>query len=212
MAKSKVSDNARTQAMLLRSEGASYKDIVAALSNEGVTDNWCKKNLGTVAVFDTHFFLMEQLTPLAIRPEGISRMEFRTKIKLAYGIPFDVAIPGAIDKRTRRALPEDAFIRPDWMEPEAARASQNEIIQDATILFDRLDEMVAEFCYRHPAASPWHVRQEIVTLAIGGHPAGPMIQGRRMLDAVDRMEGRMTQKTVDKLTVLADEEFDHLCI
>lgn len=212
MAISKVTDTTRKQAVLMRSEGASYKDIAATLSTEGVTENWCKRNLGAVAVFDTHYFLMEQLIPLATRPEGISRMEFRTKIKVAYGIPFDEAIPGAIEKKARRALPEDAFIRPDWMEPEAARASQNEILQDAIILFDRLDEMVAEFCAKYPTASPWHVRQEIITLGLGDHPAGPMVQGKRMLDAVDAMEGRVTQKTAEEFTYPIDEELSHLCI
>lgn len=212
MATSKVTDTARKQAVQMRSEGASYKDIAATLAASGVTENWCKRNLGTVAVFDTHFFLMEQLLPLATRPEGISRLEFRTKIKGAYGIPFDEAIPQAIDKRARRALPEDAFIRPDWMEPEAARASQNEILQDAIILFDRLDEMVAEFCEKYPTANPWHVRQEIITLGLGDHPAGPMVQGKRMLDAVDTMEGRVTQKAVEEFAFPTDEEFGHLCV
>lgn len=212
MATSKVSDTTRKQAIHMRSEGATYKDIVTTLSSEGVTENWCKKNLGTVVVFDTHYFLMEQLAPLAIRPEGVSRMEYRTQIKLAHGIPFGEPIPESIEKKTRRALPENAFIRPDWMEPEAARASQNELVQGATILSDRLEELVAEFCHNHPAASSWHVRQEMLSLATGSHPAGTMVQGKRMLDAVESMEGRMAQKAAHEYSAPADEELDRLCI
>jgi len=212
MAMSKVTDATRRLAVMMRSEGAGYKEIVAALSGEGVTENWCKRNLSTVAVFDTHYFLMEQLLPLATLPEGISRMDFRTMIKEAYAIPFDEAIPEAIERKVRRALPEIAFIRPDWMEPESARASQTEIVQSASILFDRLEEMVAEFSHNHPSVSPWHVRQEIVTLAVGGHPAGPMVQGRRMLDAVETMEGRVSQKPMHDAPLAIDEEFDRLCV
>jgi hypothetical protein len=212
MAKSKVTEETRKRAFQMRSEGTSYVDIVAELASQGITENWCKRNLSTVKVFDTHFFLMEELIPLATRPEGIARLEFRAKVKQSYGIPFDQAIPASIERKTRRALPDDAFIRPDWMEPQAARASQMLIVQGASDLHDRLEEMVAEYCYHHPAASAWHVRQEILQLATGAHPAGPMVQGARMLDAVDTMEERVPQKLPVEPTFIYDDEFDRQCI
>lgn len=212
MATSKVADTTRNHAVQMRSEGATYKEIAAALSSEGVTENWCKKNLCTIAVFDKHYFLMEQLIPLAIRPEGIPRKEFRARIKAAYGVPTGKEIPKAIERRTRRALPSNGFIRPDWMEPEAARASQNEIVQNASVLHEMLEAMVAEFCHNHPSSSPWHVRQEIITLATGSYGGGPMVQGRRMLEAVSVMEERMGQKIASERTVPIDEELDDFCV
>ena len=212
MATSKVADTTRKHAVQMRSGGATYKEIAAALSSEGVTENWCKKNLCTIAVFDKHYFLMEQLIPLAIRPEGIPRKEFRARIKAAYGVPTGKEIPKAIERRTRRALPSNAFVRPDWMEPEAARVSQNEIAQNASALHEVLEAMVAEFCHNYPTASPWHVRQEIITLATGSYGGGPMVQGRRMLEAVSVMEERMGQKIASERTVPVDEELDDFCV
>jgi len=212
MATSKVTDTTCKHAVQMRSEGATYKEIAAALSSEGVTENWCKKNLCTIAVFDRHYFLMEQLIPLAIRPEGIPRKEFRARVKSAYGIPSGKQIPKAIERRTRRALPSNAFVRPDWMEPEAARVSQNEIAQNASALHEVLEAMVAEFCHNYPTASPWHVRQEIITLATGSYGGGPMVQGRRMLEAVSVMEERMGQKIASECTAPIDEELDDLCV
>lgn len=212
MARSKITESTKQTAIQMRTEGALYPEITEALSGEGVTLNWCKRNLNTIKVYDAHFYVVEELTPLATRPEGISRLEFRTQIKRGYSIPFSEPIPEAIDKRTRRALPEDAFIRPDWMEPDAARECQQEIIQNAAILFDRIEEMVDEYCAKHPAASRWHVRNEIVTLATGAHPAGPMVQGERMLDAVDTMEERVPQRKSEEFTFLRDVEYDSLCM
>jgi len=212
MAKSKVTEETRTRAVQLRSEGTSYLDIVVKLASQGITENWCKRNLSTVKVFDTHYFLMEELIPLATRPEGIPRIEFRAKIKSAYGVLSNSSIPAAIDKKTRRALPDDAFIRPDWMEPESARASHLEIVHSATILADRLEEMVAEFCCRYPTASTWHVRQEILSHIVGSHPAGPLVQGKRMSDAVETMEDRVPQKPPVEPAFMIDDEFERFCI
>ncbi|SET43887.1 hypothetical protein [Pseudomonas graminis] len=212
MAKSKVTEEARARATQMRSVGTSYRDIAAELGSQGVTENWCKRNLNTVIVFDNHYFLMEELIPLAVRPEGIPRLQFRAKIKAAYGLPSGVTIPEAIERRTKRALPYDAFIRPDWMEPEFARASHLELVHDATILVDRLEEMVAEFCVRYPTASIWHVRQEIIGHILGSHPASPLVHGKRMVDAVDTIEGRVPQIPPVEPAFIDDEEFDHHCI
>jgi len=213
LTKSKASPAARTKAIQLRSEGVTYAEIVLALSEDGITLNWCKKNLNSIAVYDTHFFLIEVLTPLALRPEGISRLEFRTKIKTAYSIPFGDIIPVAIERKTRRGLPKDAFVRPDWMEPEAARSSQTAIIGAASLLSDHLDELQREICALHPKASSWHIRNAILSMVAGSHPAGPIVQGRQMSNAVKRMEERLPQRSqLEALVQETDKEFDHLCM
>jgi len=213
MTRSKVTSATLTKAIQMRTEGDTYAEIVLALSDDGITLNWCKRNLNSVTVYDTHFFLMEELTPLALRPEGISRLEFRTKIKAAYGIPFGGMIPEAIERKTKRGLPEDAFVRPDWMEPEAARSSQAAIIEAASVLADRLDELHGEFCEMHPNASPWHVRDAILSMVTGSHPAGPIVQGRQMSDAVSKMEERLPQRLqVEAFDQEVDHEYDRLCM
>jgi hypothetical protein len=212
MTRSKITPSTRTKAIQMRTEGDTYAEIVLALSDDGITLNWCKKNLNSVAVYDTHFFLMEQLTPLALRPEGISRLEFRTKIKAAYGIPFGDMIPEAIERKTKRGLPEDAFVRPDWMEPEAARSSLAAIVEAASVLRDRLDELHGEFCAMYPNASSWHVRDAILSMVTGSHPAGPIVQGRQMSDAVSNMEERLPQRLqFEESTQEVDHEYDRLC-
>ena len=213
MTRSKVTSATLTKAIQMRTEGDTYAEIVLALSDDGITLNWCKRNLNSVTVYDTHFFLMEELTPLALRREGISRLEFRTKIKAAYGIPFGDIIPEAIERKTKRSLPEDAFVRPDWMEPEAARSSQAAIIEAASVLADRLDELHGEFCEMHPNASPWHVRDAILSMVTGSHPAGPIVQGRQMSDAVSKMEERLPQRLqVEAFDQEVDHEYDRLCM
>lgn len=213
MTRSKVTSATLTKAIQMRTEGDTYAEIVLALSDDGITLNWCKRNLNSVTVYDTHFFLMEELTPLALRREGISRLEFRTKIKAAYGIPLGDMIPEAIEKKTKRGLPEGAFVRPDWMEPEAARSSQAAIIEAASVLADRLDELHGEFCEMHPNASPWHVRDAILSMVTGSHPAGPIVQGRQMSDAVSKMEERLPQRLqVEAFDQEVDHEYDRLCM
>ncbi|CAK14624.1 hypothetical protein [Pseudomonas entomophila] len=212
MARSKITSESRTKAIQMRTEGHTYAEIVLALSDDGITLNWCKKNLSSIAVYDTHYFLMEELTPLTLRPEGISRLEFRTKIKTAYGIPLGDMIPEAIEKKTKRALPEGGFVRPDWMEPEAARSSQTAIVEAASLLRDRLDELHGEICALHPNASSWHVRDAILSMVTGSHPAGPIVQGQQMLDAVKKMEERVPQRSqAEAPAPKADHEYDSLC-
>lgn len=212
MTRSKVTSATLTKAIQMRTEGDTYAEIVLALSDDGITLNWCKRNLNSVTVYDTHFFLMEELTPLALRPEGISRLVFRTKIKAAYGIPFGDMIPEAIERETKRSLPEDAFVRPDWMEPEAARSSQAAIVEAASVLRDRLDELHGEFCAMYPNASSWHVRDAILSIVTGSHPAGPIVQGRQMSDAVSKMEERLPQRLqFEESTQEVDHEYDRLC-
>ncbi|WP_092252730.1 hypothetical protein [Pseudomonas sp. NFACC13-1] len=213
MTRSKITPTTRTKAIQMRTEGDTYAEIVLALSDDGITINWCKKNLSSVAVYDTHYFLMEELTPLALRPEGISRLEFRTKIKAAYGIPFGEMIPEAIERKTKRGLPDDAFVRPDWMEPEAARSSQAAIVEAASLLRDRLDELHGEICALYPNASSWHVRDAVLSMVTGSHPAGPIIQGRQMLDAVSKMEERVPQRSQAEAPAQeVDHEYDSLCM
>lgn len=213
MTRSKITSATRTKALQMRTEGSTYAEIVLALSDDGITLNWCKKNLNSVVVYDTHYFLMEELTPLALRPEGISRLEFRTRIKAAYGIPFGGMIPEAIERKIKRDLPEEAFVRPDWMEPQAARSSQTAIIEAASLLTDRLDELHGEICAQHPNASPWHVREAILSMVTGSHPAGPIVQGRQMSDAVSKMEERLPQRLQFEVQAQdVDNEFDSLCI
>lgn len=212
MAKSKITFETHNKASQMRTEGRTYAEIALALSDDGITINWCKKNLRSITVYDTHYFLMEELTPLVLRPEGISRLEFRTKIKAAYGIPLGDMIPEAIERKTKRGLPDGAFVRPDWMEPEAARSSQTAIVEAATLLRDRLDELHGEICALYPNASAWHVREAILTMVAGSHPAGPIVQGRQMLDAVTKMEERVPQRSYTEAPAPeADHEYDSLC-
>lgn len=213
MTRSKITSATRTKAIQMRTEGDTYTEIAIALSDDGITLNWCKRNLNSVTVYGTHYFLMEELTPLALRPEGIARLEFRTKIKAAYGIPMGDIIPEAIEKKTKRGLPEGTFVRPDWMEPEAARSSQSAIVEAASLLRDRLDELHGEICALYPNASSWHVRDTILSMVTGNHPAGPIVQGRQMLDAVSKMEERVPQRSQAEAPVKeADHEYDNLCI
>lgn len=215
MTRSKITPETRTTAMQMRVDGHTYAAIALALRDDGINLNWCKKNLSSVIVCDTHTYLMEGLIPLALRPEGISRLEFRRRTKVAYGIPSDEAIPEPIERRTKRGLPDGAFIRPDWMEPQAAGLSQSAIIEAASLLRERLDELHGEVCALIPTASSWHVRDVIVSMAIGSHPAGPIVQGRRMSEAVTTMKARLPQLLQPKTSTRVQEvdpEFDHVCM
>jgi hypothetical protein len=72
--------------------------------------------------------------------------------------------------------------------------------------------MVAEFCFKYPTASIWHVRQEILDHVAGSQRAGPIVHGQRMLDAVDTIEDRVPQRPQAEQAFIDDEEFDHHCI
>lgn len=211
--RSKVSPESRTQAIQMRAAGASYPDIVNAVNCEAVTVDWCKRNLKTVPVYDTHFYLIEELTPLALRPEGIARLDLRTRIKKAYGIADGNPIPRAIYTRTTNALPEGTFIRPDFLEPEAAVASQNALCVAAITLMERFEELVAEYIHQFPSTSPWHVRNTILQMLTGSHPGGPLVQGRRINDAVEELTDRVPQSgvVVSSCLPVVDSEYDALC-
>lgn len=212
--RSRVSPESRTQAIQMRATGASYPDIVTAINCEAVTLDWCKRNLKTVPVYDTHFYLVEELTPLALRPEGVARLDLRTRIKKAYGIADGSPIPRAIYTRTTNALPEGSFIRPDFLEPEAAAASQNALCGAAVILMERFEELVADYLHQFPSTSPWHVRNTILQMLTGSHPGGPLVQGRRINDAVDELADRVPQKdvVVSFAAPVAAPEYDALCV
>lgn len=212
--RSKVSSESRTQAIQMRAAGASYPDIVTAINCEAVTVDWCKRNLKTIPVYDTHFYLMEELTPLALRPEGIARLDLRTRIKAAYGIDDGLPIPERIYKRTTNALPEGSFIRPDFLEPAAAVASQNALCGAAIILMERFEELVADYLHQFPDTSPWHVRNTILQMLTGSHPGGPLVQGRRINDAVEELSDRVRQHgaVVSPAVSVVDSEYDALCI
>ncbi|MNG03468.1 hypothetical protein D3C84_865530 [compost metagenome] len=146
MVRSKITPETRTKANQMRTEGRTYAEIALALSDDGITLNWCKKNLNSVAVYDTHYFLIEELTPLALRP-------------------------------------------------------------------DRLDELHGEICALYPNASSWHVRDAILSMVTGSHPAGPIVQGRQMSDAVSKMEERVPQRSqAESPAQEVDHEYDSLCM
>lgn len=212
MAKSKVTEQARARAIQMRSEGMQYKHIAENLSHEGVTFDWCKRNLSTVKVFDTHYFLMEQVIPLGVRPEGISRSTLNKLIRQAHGINSGDPIPSKIVQQVRRALPDDVFIRPDWMDPQSAEATQTAIVIGTTILMDRLEELTDDICQQCPGASAWHVRDYMLKQLTGDYPGGPLVQGQHMEQAVGKMVVRMPQITPSERPPLTtDTEFEALC-
>ncbi|WP_324734068.1 hypothetical protein [Pseudomonas paeninsulae] len=213
MAKSKVTEETRLQAAQMRSEGRNYKDIATDLATQGVTVDWCKRNLSTIAIYDTLYFLMEEITPLAIRPEGIARLQFYKLIKNAYGIVPGEQIPEAIERKVRRSLPVEAFIRPDWMDPQSAVATQRAILEGTMILMDRLTELTTEVCAQCPGASPWHVQDYMLKQLTGDYPGGPLVQGQHMSQAVERMVERMPQTAgYERSPLPEDPEFDELCV
>ncbi|MCF7535376.1 hypothetical protein [Pseudomonas petrae] len=213
MAKSKVTEEARARAIQMRSKGAQYKQIAESLSSEGVTFDWCKRNLSTVKVYDTDYFLIEQITPLGVRPEGIARSELNRFIRKAFGIESGEPIPPKILQRVKRALPDDVFVRPDWMDPQSAEATQRAIVIGTTILMDRLEELTADVCQLCPGASAWHVRDYMLKQLTGDYPGGPLVQGQHMERAVERMVVRMPQITPSERPPLAmDTEYEALCM
>jgi hypothetical protein len=213
MAKSKVTEETRTRAVQMRSEGMQYNQIAENLSGEGVTSDWCKRNLSTIKVFDTHYFLMEKIIPLGLRPEGIARSMLNRLIRKAHGINSGDPIPPKILQQVKRALPNDVFIRPDWMDPQSAGATQRAIIMGTTILMDRLQELTADVCQQCPGASEWHVRDYMLKQLTGDYPGGPMVQGKHMEQAVQKMIVRLHQiDPAERPPDAADAEFDYLCI
>lgn len=212
MARSKITPATRSSAIFMRSEGATYAEIATALSEEGISEDWCKRNLSKIPVYDIHYFLIEELIPLALRPEGIARLELRMRIKAAYDIADNAPIPEAIWKRTLRGLPEGSFVCPDYLDPEAAEESHQALCSGAIMLMDTFEECVADFLHRFPVASAWHVRDAMLKMLTGTHPGGPFVQGRQMNDAVEKLMDRVPQRglPVEPIPGL-DSEYERLC-
>lgn len=153
----------KEQAIALRKQGKTYKQIADELNNE-VSVDWCKRNLKAVKQ-KTEDPALEEIITLAVRPEGCTNYEL-------VGVLYKYQIETKGDymtsyKRKAKTRNKHCLFRPGWMpttEPKLGVHRMNTLASD---LFERIQESVADFLQEFPEADAKSVAGELVKLANG---------------------------------------------
>lgn len=149
----------KEEAITLRQEGHTYKEIAEALS---VSVDWCKKNLKDVSKGLKNEPYIDEIITLATRPEGITVyeangiiMKHHTDKQLSQSEMSNIR---AKAKRKNK----DCLFRPEWISVENPSSSYKSLCAYVLHLQDEIDNVVRWYCDEHQNISPDSVRAEII--------------------------------------------------
>lgn len=151
----------KDEAESLRKQGMTYKDIVSRL--EGITLDWCKKNLKDVKVVKESDECLRELITLGCRPEGITHYEANGLI-YKYHPNVNTNKLNYLKDKARKL--ESSFVLHsgwiDYMKPNESHKAMNAF---AIHLMDQVDCMVEDYTQMYPNSNKWSVRYEMLKLA-----------------------------------------------
>lgn len=144
---SKVTKEDKEKAILLRTEGLTYKDIS---TNLGVTEAWCKINLKSVIVESDESLARAEIYLLAVRPEGVSYTE-ACGVLVKYNFNDDESDKESlydVYKKMKQGLTskfDNVLFRPLWVRPNDAIRSLNVLNTIADELYQRIEGYVDDY-------------------------------------------------------------------
>lgn len=215
-----IDDELKKQAIRLRESGLTYPQIVETLSGELTLDQ-CKYMLKGIKKLDTTSNMIEDVIKMAKRPEGCTNTEIRqivldTQGKEAKELLKDSLYISNIKKKAKaRKGSEDVLFRPQWMKPDEAFMSLNEVNSMAHCIFERLQEMAQEYCYEMDVQHKDSVIKEVVKLANNwSMPESLNSRLDRNREIATKLSERIKQveHKSKPYTAPYDEEFDRTCI
>lgn len=141
----KVSSEDADKATCMKVAGNSYKEIVQALSDSGITEHWCKVNLKDVQKNKAEADLIQSIIKEATKPEGVTTytvkglvLDSRKADKVT-----DFKYISALKRKAKR-LDGKCLFRPSWLAPNQALASRDSMYDKANTAFERLQELALE--------------------------------------------------------------------
>jgi hypothetical protein len=150
---SKVSQQDREQAIILRAKGLTYKEVSMQLENR-VTEAWCKLNLKSVADESNETLAKKEIKVLASRPEGVSYTE-ACVVLTKYGFgntqvneEEDEDTLYMVYKRIKLSLIgkfDDVLFRPLWIRPDDSMRSLKVLNTIADEMYQRLEGYVDDY-------------------------------------------------------------------
>lgn len=215
-----IDDELKKQAIKLREQGMTYPQIVETLSGELSLDQ-CKYLLKGIKKKDEASELLDSVITLAKRPEGCTNAEVRQVVINVYGSEAEELLKDSLyisnikRKAKARKGSEDVLFRPQWMKPDEAFMSLNEINTMAHCIFERLQEMAQEYCYEMDVPHKDSVIKEVVKLANNwSMPESLNSRVDRNRETAIRLSERIKQveHKTKEYTAPYDEEFDKTCI
>ena len=158
-------------AIELRKQGLTYPEISNAL-NGAVSVDWCKRNLKQIKKEDNDTLALEEVTKLALRPEGVTNYEIVGVLYSLYGqekaemIRKDKQWLTKLKKRVRTKNTKAVF-RPAWIDPTNPLQSLRTMNQQAHELYENIQHLVDQFIEDNPNTNRSSAMKEMVKLANG---------------------------------------------
>lgn len=152
----------KEEALLLRKQGFTYREIVEKLNYE-ISVDWCKRNLRGVNKPKQDDACVSEIIALGLRPQGITEYEatgvvFKhhpnaSKDKVRY-------LKGKAKETEPKCLIHSGWI--DYMKPNDSHKAMNAFVLH---LMDQVDLMVDDYITTFPHSNKWAVRHEMLKLA-----------------------------------------------
>ena len=157
------------QAKALRQQGNTYKQIVSLL-NGGVSVDWCKRNLKTVAKEDNTTLITQEIAKLANRDVGVTNYEIIGVLHSFYTeeevkkMRKDKQMLTKIKGRVR-TVNHFAIFRPAWMDTDSPKDSLKYMTSTAHTLFENMQDILNDYMSAFPNVHRMSAQQEMVKLA-----------------------------------------------
>lgn len=166
--------NLKEQAVLLRQQGLTYREISSAL-NGAVSVDQCKRWLKGVSKSKPNDACVEELVALGSRPEGVTEYE-------ATGVIFKYHPNASKDKiryiKSKAKENKQCIIHSGWidtMKPNQSHKSMNAFVLH---LMDHVDTLVEDYIELFPNTNKWSVRHEMLKLAFSNKISGEPLSSR----------------------------------
>lgn len=155
----------------------------------------------------------QEVFELAVRPQGIRQHEEYTIYQKYFGVEVDEETGYSKSKITatqksyiRRKVRElassketTALFVPDWVSQRAPRSSWNDMLEMTNNMYDRMQEYVNEYMWKHslPSNARYAVEQQLFVLLVPGYsPRGIYDTTHTITQTIDGLESKMDHPAV----------------
>lgn len=191
----------KDEALKLREEGKTYKDISEAL---GVSVDWCKRNLKGTKKDHPDKPLIQALVRISTRSGGCTDKEAIAMMFKHYNDHRGGTKPNIyeIKKAVRKVAPDAIFI-PSWMSMENPHSSFETLITEVNSLYEHVEDRIQEFISKYSDVDPNSLRRELCYLLF------PFSSTESVTSRLERFES-LLQSLPPSDSPVAPEEFPPL--
>lgn len=155
----------------------------------------------------------QEVFELAIRPQGIRQHEEYAIYQKYFGVEVDeetgyskTKITSTQKSYVRRKVRElvasketTALFVPDWVSLRSPRLSWNDMLEMTNNMYDRMQEYVNEYMWKHslPSNARYAVEQQLFVLSVPGYsPRGIYDTTHTITQTIDGLESKMDQSAI----------------